>query len=87
MWEPPKISLMPLKYPQVSENKLKSLKVAKWRMNEELLRMMKDEGWGFQAVEGFWGQTDDWTDISECIALNIEENVGFFNQFGTYNTI
>ena len=28
--------------------------------------MMKDEGWGFQAVEGFWGQTDDWTNISEC---------------------
>ena len=37
-------------------NKLKSLKVAKWMMNNELWMMndeMNDEGWKFQAVWGF----------------------------------
>ena len=38
---------------EVLGNKLKSLKVAKWRKDE--LRM-NDEGWWFQAVEGFWLQ-------------------------------
>ena len=47
-------------------NKLNSLKVAKWmkdewRMNEGWMKdewRMNDEGWWFQAVEGFWLWTD-----------------------------
>ena len=35
-------------------------------MIKEEWRMMKDDGWWFQAVEGFWLQTDRITDIGEC---------------------
>ena len=31
-----------------------------WMKNEEGW-MVNDEGWWFQAVEGFWWQTDEWT--------------------------
>ena len=34
-----------------------------WKMNEEWWMMiMKDEGWWFQAVEGFCFQTNEWMD-------------------------
>ena len=47
-------------------NKLKSLKVAKWRKDEWRMmkvewRMMNDEGWCFQAVKGFYRWTDEQT--------------------------
>ena len=36
-----------------------------WMKNDEgWLRI--DEGWWFQAVEGFWLQTNGWTDINDC---------------------
>ena len=56
-------------------NKLKSLKVAKWRKDEWWWWMMikgdegwmkNDEGWWFQAAEGFWWRTDRLTDICDC---------------------
>ena len=56
-------------------NKLKSLKVAKWKKDE--WRMMNVEGWWFQAVEGFCdGQTNKQTDICECRVAFATENIG-----------
>ena len=60
-------------------NKLKSLKVAKWRkdeMNEEWW-WIKDEWLWFRAVEGFADRrTDLGTDICECRVAFAAENFG-----------
>ena len=46
-----------------------------WMKNvKDELWMMKDEGWWFQAVEGFWGQTDKRTDICDCRVAFATEN-------------
>ena len=50
----------------MQRNKLKSLKVAKWRKDEWRMKnddgwRMNDEGWWLQAVEGFCRLTDERT--------------------------
>ena len=45
-------------YQKYTQNKLKNLKVTKWRM--------KDEGWWFQALRVFCFLTDRWMDICNC---------------------
>ena len=83
-------SMTPLKM-----NKLKSLKVAKWRkdewrMMEDEWRMMKDERW--MMISSCWGvlQTDRWMDgrTNEQIFVNVESLLRlkikwsyFFNYF------
>ena len=65
------------------KNKLKGLKVLKWRKDEWRMmkewRMnewrMKDEGWWFQGSDGFCRLKDKQTDICECrIAFATEKN-------------
>ena len=50
-------------YKQAEKLKSREMKVEWWRMikKDEGWRM-NDEGWWFQAVEGFWLQTDRRTD-------------------------
>ena len=37
-------------------------------------RMRKNEWWWFQAVEGFWLQTDRLTDLCDCRVTFVTEN-------------
>ena len=64
-------------------NKLKSLKVAKWRKDEWRMMKnddgwMKNEEWWFQAVEGFCFQmdvqTDKWTVVNVELLLQLKSN-------------
>ena len=72
---------------EMLNNKLKSLKVAKWRKDE--WRMIKVEGWmmkddDFKLLRGFcdWltdGQTNERTDICECRVAFATEKVYIFS--------
>ena len=50
-----------------------------WKMKDEWW-MMNDEGWCFQAVEGFCRQTDRRTDICECRVAFATENMQWLCQ-------
>ena len=66
-------------------NKLKSLKVAKWRKDK--WRMMKDERWmmkddDFKLLKGFaLGWMNKWTDICNCrVAFATEKNFLYWSR-------
>ena len=54
---------------------------------KEKWRMMNDEGWWFQAVDGFCRQTNGRTDICECRVAFATEKVYDFVVYGTQQFI
>ena len=69
--------------------KLKSCEMKEecmWMVEEES-RMKNDEGWWFQAVDGFWLWTEKLTDICECrVAFETENLFPFFHSFKLVST-